>query len=64
VEELKVAEQLGPENGKLQTQIAKLYESLGKREDANAELAKARRLPERRYASLEDAIDAAESPTP
>ncbi len=64
IQELKLAEQINPEDLKFHVQIAKLYESVGKREEANAELERARRLPLPSHVSLEEIIDAIESPTP
>ncbi len=48
IQELRMAEQLDPEEQKIHIQIAKLYHSVGKEQEANAELEKARRLPQGR----------------
>ena len=64
IRELRIAEQIDPEDLRFHIQIAKLYESIGKREEANSELERARRLPLRGRAPLEELIDALESPTP
>jgi tetratricopeptide (TPR) repeat protein len=64
IQELRMAEQFDPEDMKFHVQVAKLYESVGKREEANSELERARRFPLRSHVSLEEIIDAIESPTP
>ena len=64
IRELRMAEQFDPEDLKFHVQVAKLYESVGKRQEANSELERARRLPLQSHVSLEEIIDAIESPTP
>lgn len=64
IRELGMAEQSDPEDLESRTRLAKLYELVGKREESNAELEAARKLPLRSHASLEEAIDSVESPAP
>ena len=64
IRELRIAKQFDPEDPESRIKIAKEYQSVGKREEANAELEKAGRLPGRSHASLEETIDSIESPTP
>jgi hypothetical protein len=59
-----MAEQSDPEDLESRTRLARLYQLIGKREEVNAELETARRLPLRSHASLEETIDSIESPAP
>lgn len=64
IRELNIAEQSDPSTAESHVQIARVYQSIGKREQADAELQIARTLPQQSHASLEEVIDAIESPTP
>ena len=64
IREIGLAEQSDPESRDSHVKIARVYQLVGKREEANAELARARDLPQQTHASLEETIDAIESPAP
>jgi tetratricopeptide (TPR) repeat protein len=64
IRELRMASQFDPDDLEPHIKIAKLYEAVGKRKEAYAELEKAKKLPPRRHASLEETMDSIESPTP
>ena len=64
IREIRMAEQSDPEDLESRARLARLYQLIGKREEVNAELEAARRLPLRSHASLEETIDSIESPAP
>ena len=59
-----MAIQSGPEDRESHTRIAKVYELVGKREEAHIELETDLTSPVRGPASLEEMIDSIESPAP
>ena len=64
IRELRIVEESDPEDMEAHIKIARIYQSVGKREEASTELERARTLQQQSHASLEETIDAIESPTP
>jgi tetratricopeptide (TPR) repeat protein len=62
VRELEMAIGLDPGDEDTHLQLAKAYKSIGREDDANTELAKARQLPPRNHQPVEEMIDFAEVP--
>ena len=62
--ELRTAMVFDPEDAETYTQIARLYQSIGKKEEAKAELNRAKQLPSRRLPSLQEMLVSIESPAP
>ena len=64
IRELMLAMESDPGNAELHLQAAKMYRSLGRTDQANAEADRARRLPPPRHPSLQEMIDSIENPAP
>ena len=62
--ELKIAIESDPEDVEPHLQVAKLYHSIGKRDEANAELDRAKNLPPQSHLSLQEMICSIETPAP
>ncbi len=60
--ELESAIAFDPEDKEAHMQLAKLYQSMNRRNDSNAELAKTRQLPSRNLPSLEEMIASVDTP--
>ena len=64
IRELWMALDSDPGDAELHLQAAKMYRSLGRTDQANAEADRARRLPPPRHPSLQEMIDSIENPAP
>jgi len=64
IRELMLAMESDPGNAELHLQAAIVYRTLGRRDQANAEIDRARKLPLPRHSSLEEMIDSIENPAP
>ena len=64
IRELRTAMEFDPGDAELHLQAAKVYRSLGRSEQANAEVERARKLPPLRPTSLQEIIDSIETPAP
>jgi tetratricopeptide (TPR) repeat protein len=62
--EFAAAMKSDPGDAETYLQIAKLFQTIGKRDEANAAVDKAGSLPSRRPASLQEMIDSIETPAP
>jgi tetratricopeptide (TPR) repeat protein len=64
IREFMAALKLDPDDVETRSQIAKLFQAMGKSAEANAGLEKVRNLPSRRPPSLQEMIDSIEDPAP
>ncbi len=64
IREFRAALELDPDDVETRSQIAKLFQAMGKSAEANAGLEKVRSLPSRRPPSLQEMIDSIEDPAP
>jgi tetratricopeptide (TPR) repeat protein len=64
IRELRTAMELDPGDAELHLRAARVYRSLGRGDQADAEGEKARKLPPQRHQSLQEMIDSIEAPAP